>query len=112
MPPRLSVILPVHNQGDHIAGVVAGHLEVLARVWHAPYEILLVTNGCSDNSLQVCAELAEREPAVRTIDLPVGGWGRAVRAGLAAADGDVLCYTNSARTTPEMVALMLAYTSA
>jgi glycosyltransferase involved in cell wall biosynthesis len=113
MSRSLSVILPVHNQGDHIAAVIASHLDVLRRVWTAaPYELLLVTNGCTDDSVAVCTALSQREPAVRTIDLPRGGWGRAVRAGLAAAEGDILCYTNSARTTSEMLALMLAYSSA
>jgi hypothetical protein len=49
---------------------------------------------------------------VRAIDLDRDGWGRAVRAGLREARGDVLCYANCARTTAEMLTLMLAYQSA
>ncbi|MDQ3645198.1 MAG: glycosyltransferase [Actinomycetota bacterium] len=110
-PSRVSVVLPVYNQGDHIAGVAEAHLAMLDRLW-PEHELLLVTNGCRDDSVAVCTELAERHPTVRTFDLPVGGWGRAVRAGLRRAEGDVLCYTNSARTTPEMLALMLSYARA
>lgn len=107
-PRRVSIILPVYNQADHIAGVAEAHLAMLDRLW-PEHELLLVTNGCRDDSVAVCIELAERHPTVRTFDLPVGGWGRAVRAGLRRAEGDVLCYANSARTTPEVLALMLSY---
>jgi glycosyltransferase involved in cell wall biosynthesis len=106
-----SVVLPVHNQADHIRGVVAGYVEALDRIGR-PYEILLVTNACTDSSVQVCTALAEEVPAVATFDLSVGGWGRAVKAGLAAAGGDILCYTNCARTTPEMLTLLLVYEQA
>jgi undecaprenyl-phosphate 4-deoxy-4-formamido-L-arabinose transferase len=106
----VSVVLPVYNQADHIAGVVESYLPVLGRV--APeHEVVLVTNNCRDASVEICTELAERHPAVVTIDLEQGGWGRAVKAGLRAARGDTLCYTNSARTSPEMLALILSYSS-
>jgi glycosyltransferase involved in cell wall biosynthesis len=106
-----SVVLPVHNQADHIRAVVAGYVDALDRL-ERPYEILLVTNGCTDASVEVCAELESAVAAVRTLDLPVGGWGRAVKAGLTAARGDILCYTNCARTTPEMLSLLLIYEQA
>ena len=40
-----------------------------------------------------------------------GGWGRAVRHGLANAGGDLICYTNSARTTAKDLVLMMLYGS-
>ena len=106
-----SVILPIYDQADHLESMVLGHLEVLERLeW--PYELLLVTNGCRDESRAIARRLSDEHPGVRTIDLPAGGWGRAVRAGLREVRGTMLCYTNSARTTPEMLALHLAYAKA
>jgi hypothetical protein len=46
---------------------------------------------------------------VRVLDSDQGGWGRAVRLGLESARGDVLCYANSARTSPEDLLLLLLY---
>lgn len=106
-----SVVLPVHNQADHIRAVVGGYAAALDRL-QLPYELLLVTNGCTDASVEVCTELARDVDAVETFDLPQGGWGRAVKTGLAAARGDILCYTNCARTTPEMLSLLLIYEQA
>jgi len=104
----VSVVLPVHNQGDHLDGVVHGHLGALERLT-VPSEIVLVLNACIDASAEVAAELAREHEGVRVCELAEGGWGRAVKAGLAAARGDILCYTNSARTTPEMLTLLLLY---
>ena len=109
--PDLSVVLPVHNQADHLAKLVEGHTSVLDRLgW--PYELVLVLNACTDNSGRVARELAERHPPLRVVELQQPGWGRAVRAGLREARGDMLCYTNSARTTPEMLVLHLSYARA
>jgi glycosyltransferase involved in cell wall biosynthesis len=105
-----SIVLPVHNQADHVRGAVEGYLAILAGLPGA-YELVLVPNNCSDDSEHVCAELAAGEERVRSVVLAEGGWGRAVRAGLAAAGGERLAYTNSARTSPETLALMLTYAS-
>ena len=108
-PARLSsVVLPVYNQGDHIEGVVLSYVEALAAL-PMPFEVVLVTNACIDDSAAVCSRLAESMHVVSHVDLEEGGWGRAVKAGLAAAKGDVLCFTNSARTTPEFLVVMLLY---
>lgn len=103
-----SIVLPVRNQEDHVESIVRGYLTALARLPGA-FELVVVTNGCTDASPQISERLSATEPNVRHVDLAAGGWGRAVKAGLAAAGGDRLCYTNAARTTPEILTLMLAY---
>jgi glycosyltransferase involved in cell wall biosynthesis len=105
---EVSMILPVHNQADHIRQVIEGYLGVMRRM-RLEFDLVLVANACTDGSVDVCRGLAERHHEVRTFEQNRGGWGRAVRAGLASARGDLLGYTNSARTSPEILALMLAY---
>jgi glycosyltransferase involved in cell wall biosynthesis len=104
----VSIILPVHDQADHLAGVVDGYREALARL-EGGYELILVPNACKDETPAVCRELAARDPAIAVVELAEGGWGRALKAGLRVAQGDLLCYTNSARTQPEMLTLLLLY---
>ena len=103
-----SLILPVHNQEEHIERIVRGYVDALDQL-PGDHEVLLVTNGCTDRSVEVCASFAASGESIRHLDLAEGGWGRAVKAGLNEATGEVLCYTNSARTTPEILTLMLAY---
>jgi glycosyltransferase involved in cell wall biosynthesis len=104
----LSVILPVHNQADHVEEVVTEYQESLSRL-PAPHELLLVVNGSSDGSLDVCRMLEERHEPVRALHLAEGGWGRAVRFGIDSARGDLLCYSNLARTRAEDLTLLLLY---
>jgi dolichol-phosphate mannosyltransferase len=96
--PAISIVLPVHNQGAHIAAIVGGYRDALGQIGQ-PYEIVLVLNGCRDDSLAVCEGLARSFPEIRVIANRRAGWGRAVKAGLRAARGDLLCYTNCARTS-------------
>jgi dolichol-phosphate mannosyltransferase len=104
----VSLILPVHNQADHIAGVLEEYEAALAQV-QTPHEYLLVVNACKDDSLAVSKALAERYESVRVIHSEKGGWGRAVLLGLAAARGDLLCYTNFARTSAPDLTLIILY---
>jgi dolichol-phosphate mannosyltransferase len=91
----ISLVLPVYNQADHIARVVGEYQSAMESL-PGGYEIVLVPNGCRDNSVAVCESLAG--PTVRVVSSVAGGWGRAVNLGLRSATGDLLCYTNSART--------------
>lgn len=108
MSQLLSIILPVYNQGDHIAAIVESYVRAFEKV-QTPREFILVVNASRDNSLNVCEELARRFPEVRVLHSERGGWGRAVRTGLAAAQGDLLCYANSARTAPQDLILLSLY---
>jgi glycosyltransferase involved in cell wall biosynthesis len=110
-PRTVSIVLPVHNQADHIDGVVESYLTVAQRL-QLEADFVLVPNACTDGSTDVCWRLAGRHQKIRVFEQGTGGWGRAVRAGLAVACGDLLCYANSARTSPEILALMLSYARA
>lgn len=106
-----SVILPVYNQADHIEAVLQSYVDELAKL-HIEYELLPVINGPRrDDSMGICKALQSRYPTIRTLCIDEGGWGRAVQAGLAAACGDLLCYTNSARTSGKDLLLFLMYGS-
>jgi len=105
----VSIILPVFNQASHIGGVIDGYLAVLKRLTDT-CEILLVVNGhCEDNTLEVCRELESRNPDVRTIHSPQKGWGTAVKLGIAQSRGDLICYTNVARTHADDLLLAIRY---
>jgi hypothetical protein len=100
LTPELSIILPVRNQADHIAGLVELYRkEFKGRSW----EIILVPNACSDDSPRLCRKMAAKGRGIRVVENPAGGWGLSVRVGLKAAKGRFLCYTNSARTDPATI---------
>ena len=103
-----SIILPVHNQADHIGAVVTEYVDALART-EQPYELILVPNACRDGSVAICQELADRHSEVRVVASDRSGWGLAVKLGLENARGELLGYTNSARTSGPDLLLLLLY---
>ena len=106
--PVISIILPIHNQADHVRSIVDQYEAILQKL-PSPYELILVVNGCRDASLRICQELAQKYPTVRAIETPKGGWGRAVKMGIAQARGETICFTNSARTTANDLLLFILY---
>ncbi len=95
--PKISIVLPVSNQAPFIADTVEGYLAAL-RTLGSSFELVLVENASRDETLAVCGRLGEEHPEVRWLSTGAPGWGRAVRAGLRASQGEILCYANSART--------------
>ena len=82
---QLSVIIPVYNSQKTIALLVQNVLTVLAAV---ELEIVLVNDGSSDNSEQVCGQLAQQHRNVKFISLRRNfGEFNAVMCGLNHAQG-------------------------
>jgi glycosyltransferase involved in cell wall biosynthesis len=107
--PALSLTVPVYNQADHIDGVLQDYTASLERI-NLAYELIVVVNGRrNDNSLAICQAFAADKPNVRVLCTDDAGWGRAVRIGLAESKGEMLAYTNAARTSAEELALVALY---
>ena len=110
---HIEVQLSIHNsaglnQAQHLASVVGKHIQTLAEIKRA-FEIILLPNGCTDNSDAIWLEIQDRNTNVSVVSIPTGGWGLAVREGLKEAKGDIICYTNLARTIPQDLCLMVLY---
>jgi glycosyltransferase involved in cell wall biosynthesis len=105
---ELSIILPVHNDAEYLAETVRSYASMLDRMGRT-YELVLVSNGCTDCSVAVCDELSSGSPNIVHIDLKLGGWGRAVLVGIEHSRGAAICYTNVARTSAEVLGLLVAY---
>jgi glycosyltransferase involved in cell wall biosynthesis len=104
----ISVVLPVYNQADHIVDIVEKYEAAMTRVVN-PHEFVLVVNNSRDESLTMCQGLAEKYESVKVVHSEAGGWGLAVNLGLKHCTGDIICYANSARTSPEDLVLILLY---
>ena len=107
----ISVVLPIHRQADHLAEMVRSYESTLSQLG-VPFELILVINGAQDPSLAVARELESTSRGIRVLATETARWGHGVKLGLEAARGDLLCYTNSARTSGEDLALVLLYAMA
>jgi hypothetical protein len=96
----VSVVLPCRNQADHIGQILPRYAAAFERAG-MPFELVVVPNASTDDTEDRVRALATADPRVRCVANPAGGWGLSVRVGLEVTRGDVLVYTNTARTDPE-----------
>lgn len=100
-PPRLSVIIPAYNEEKNL-GKSVGDLTRALRGAGIAYEIVVVNDNSVDATGAVIAALSEGDPNIRAVTRrPPRGFGRAIRAGIEAAEGDVtVIYMADASDSP------------
>jgi glycosyltransferase involved in cell wall biosynthesis len=106
MKPKISVILPIYNQQAQLAFLYEQYTSKLPTL-NVTWELMFVVNGSKDDSYKIAQQYTEQNPNVKCYNLEKGGWGRAVKFGLGEATGELICYTNSARTAVEDLILVL-----
>ena len=89
--PLVSIIVPVYNAEIYLGPC----LESLRSQTWPHLEILLVNDGSTDGSGQLCAAAARVDGRIRFLDRPNGGVSAARKAALAAAKGDYLQFSDS-----------------
>ena len=89
--PRFTIVLPCFNEGPRIAGSLA----TLDRWFGSGPEILVIDDGSVDETARLAEEFAATHSNVRVRRLPHAGKGGAIRAGFAAARGDLVLLTDA-----------------
>lgn len=81
---RVSVVLPCLNEAESVGRCVREAIATLAAAG-LPGEVVVVDNGSSDTSAEIAAEAG-----ARVVKESRPGYGSALRAGIAAATGDIV----------------------
>lgn len=89
--PFLSVIIPVYNVEKYLKRCIES---VLQQVYDN-YEIILVDDGSTDNSLSVCNEYAQSYDFIRVISKVNGGASEARNKGIELAKGKYIMFLDS-----------------
>ncbi|MBI3490308.1 MAG: glycosyltransferase family 2 protein [Acidobacteria bacterium] len=86
----MSLVLPLYNEAEGIAAIVANLTNALERE-AIPYQLVLVNNGSTDGSATILAEIASQNPAVHVTTVPVNqGYGWGIICGLKEATGEIV----------------------
>lgn len=98
--PSLSVFFPMWNEEELVLRAVDAAREVSGRLVAAgevsSYEILIVDDASTDATGKLADELADADPTVRVVHHEVNRkLGGALKTGLAAAEGDLVLYTDA-----------------
>jgi len=87
--PALAVVVPVHNETENIAPLVA---EIKAALTGThPFEIIYVDDGSTDATLQTLKDLGKQTPELRIIQHHIcSGQSAAVATGVRVAHADII----------------------
>lgn len=91
MKPVISVIVPVYNAEAFLRECIES---VMAQSL-ADWELLLVDDGSTDSSSDICRSYASREPRIKVISKPNGGVSSARNAGIDHAEGDYIFFIDA-----------------
>lgn len=101
-----SILIPAYNEAKNIGPTLAGLAEAL-RKEEIPFELLVVNDNSTDNTLETLAELSATLTELHVVsNTPPGGLGRAIRCGLAHFKGDVVAVVmaDSSDTPKDVIA--------
>lgn len=99
MECKISIIVPVYNSSPYLRSCIESILKQSLSGW----ELILVNDGSTDNSGEICDEYAGKYPAVRVFHKENAGVSAARNTGLAAATGEYVGFVDSDDTIrPEM----------
>ncbi|WP_066942295.1 glycosyltransferase [Microtetraspora fusca] len=101
----ISVVIPAHNE----ARVIGRLLDALLRdARHGEFDVVVVANGCTDDTADVAERHAGGDPHVRVLTTPVASKREALRLGDAAARGFPRLYVDADVTLDTAAARALA----
>ncbi len=89
--PLITVIVPVYNVSKYLVGC----LESVMRQTYTNLEIILVDDGSTDDSAEICDRIALQDARIQVIHKPNGGLSSARNAGIDAAHGDILSFIDA-----------------
>lgn len=103
--PRVGVVVPVYNVAEYLRPCVES---ILAQS-HSNLEVILVNDGSTDASGEICDMFAERDHRVRVIHRPNGGLSAARNSGIDVANSPfLLCIDGDDVVSHDHVARLVA----
>ncbi len=109
-----SIIIPARNESARIASTLEKYIASFDKSLQGKYEILVVVNGCSDNTFQIVSKIAEKRAQVIAWECKEGyGKGLAIKEGMKRINGNIAAFCDADGSTgPEDIIFLLKETSA
>ncbi len=89
----LSLIVPNHNGAKVIGDSIEKYNEIFTSKFRK-FEIIVVCNGCTDNSVEICRKLTKKFP-LKIIEIPQRGKGYALVRGFNEANFDYIGFLDA-----------------
>ncbi|HXE42951.1 MAG TPA: glycosyltransferase, partial [Candidatus Baltobacteraceae bacterium] len=100
--PNLLILIPAYNEERRIEPVLRDYAEFFGKNYSGKFQIVVVLNGCTDNTLGVVEKVALEFPVVRALEFkqPIGKGGALIEGLKLASQTDLIGYVDADGATP------------
>ena len=107
--PSLLLLIPAYNEEARIEPVLRDYAEFFRRHYSGAFQLVVVLNGCRDNTLGVVQRVAKEFPAVGWLDFPapIGKGGALIEGLKLAGHAEIIGYVDADGATGPVAVLQL-----
>lgn len=100
--PSLLILIPAYNEERRIEPVLREYAKFFGTHYSGKFQIVVVLNGCTDNTIGVVQKVAVDFPAVRALEFkqPIGKGGALIEGLKLASQSDLIGYVDADGATP------------
>lgn len=100
--PSLLLLIPAYNEESRIEPVLRDYAQYFQDEYHGKFQLVVVLNGCRDNTLGVVQRVAAGYPSIRALDFPdpIGKGGALIEGLKLAPAADVVGYVDADGASP------------
>lgn len=101
-PKSLLLLIPAYNEEERIEPTLREYAEYFRKNYVGKFEMLVVLNGCTDNTLKIVQEVSRTYPEVSADDIaePIGKGGALIEGLRLAPTVDYIGYVDADGATP------------
>lgn len=99
---KLSILIPAYNEEERLKKerTIEGYVSYFSKIYRKNFEIIVVLNGCEDNTLTVVKKVVKKFKQVKYLDIKEAiGKGGAVIEGFKLANGDLIGFVDADMST-------------
>ena len=95
--PSLLLLIPAYNEQNRIEPVLREYAEYFKRNYAGKFQIVVVLNGCRDDTIGVVRRVAQEYPGISALefDAPIGKGGALIEGLKLASLGDLIGYVDA-----------------
>ena len=107
--PSLFILIPAYNEERRIQPVLREYAEFFGKNYDGKFEIVVVLNGCTDDTYGVVKKVAAEYPAIRVLLFPdpIGKGGALIEGLKLSSNADLIGYVDADGATPPQAFLDL-----
>ncbi len=100
--PSLLLLIPAYNEERRIEPVLRDYGRYFKENYHGEFQLVVVLNGCRDNTIGVVRRVAAEFPSIRPLEFPdpIGKGGALIEGLRLAPLGEVIGYVDADGATP------------